>query len=95
MVSVYIINGEKYYRTICIDCFFKQEQRLPSRPNIPNLDYGILLNIPYDIISEYVKEKRKEKRITLNNLIRKYGEEEGNKRWAKINKSKSKFFYPL
>ncbi len=71
--------GEKiYWRIICSDCFeLKTGKKLPKF-NMVSWDFEILADVPKNILEKYFETDRK---VTLENMILKYGEIEGNLRW--------------
>jgi hypothetical protein len=85
-ITPYIFNNNEYYRVICIDCFYKIYNRLPMSPNAVNYDFKILLDIDDDNLKKIIKDK---KSITLNKLIKKYGEVEGVKRFENYKNKQS------
>jgi hypothetical protein len=67
------LNGKFYYRTMCVDCFFKKYKRIPKSPNIINYDYSIMIGVDKKIL----KENRKNNATTLKNCIKRHGEHVG------------------
>lgn len=65
-------SGERRKR--CFDCFVEQFGRLPGRQNVNSEDIDWLLQID-------TSEQRKQKAPTLENMVGKYGSEEGVARW--------------
>jgi G:T-mismatch repair DNA endonuclease (very short patch repair protein) len=70
-------TGVQYFRNLCIDCFVKQTGRFPNRPNVTNTDYMIMMEVPRISITN----KSKSRAVTEKNMIAKYGQEEGMRRW--------------
>jgi G:T-mismatch repair DNA endonuclease (very short patch repair protein) len=72
-------------RNICTNCFIKEHDRLPKKPNISNYDM-IYFWKDYEL---KIKEIIKSKSITKKFLIKKYGEIEGIKKWNSYCKKQS------
>ena len=89
-ISPFVFNNKKYFRKMCVDCFFEKYNRLPKSPNVPNNDFVILLGIDENIIRDHFKKRA----VTEKNLIDKYGEKEGKKRFEeyKVKQSISNTF---
>lgn len=67
----------KVKRTLCIDCFYTKEGRLPKQPNMPTYDLCSLLNVDKEEVSKLTKARA----VTKDILIERYGLSEGSKRW--------------
>lgn len=67
-------SGTGEYRKRCFDCFVNEFGRLPSRQNVNSKDLDWMLQID-------THQRRKENAVTLDNLTRKYGAEEGKRRF--------------
>lgn len=78
-INPYVIDDVRYYREVCVDCFYKEHGRFPMSPNVVNYDFSVLLGIEKTILAKNIKNK---KAITLENLIKKYGIKEGKKRFV-------------
>lgn len=73
-----IINGKEYYRNKCYECFEKKFNRKPKSLNNANYDICYLMDVPN---IEIAKHRQKANVVTLERLIKSYGEKEGKKRW--------------
>lgn len=74
----WIYNDKEYYRNKCIDCFLKEFNRVPLAPNVVNYDYQYLLE---NVTKKIIEEISSSKAVTLENLIKKYGQEIGEKKY--------------
>jgi hypothetical protein len=81
----FIYKEKYYYRVKCVKCFLKKYNRLPLSPNIINKDYIELLNLP-EILYNEIKQARV---ITLENFVKKYGNEEGKIKWESYRKKQA------
>jgi len=81
-----LIEGKEYYRNVCCDCFYKDYNRLPHIPSGISIDLAYLLNISEDILRVFYKKNC----VTKKNMIEKYGEEEGLKKWNEYREKQSK-----
>lgn len=73
-----ILDSKEFFRTCCIDCFYKKFKRYPKSPNAINNDFHFLLEIPLDVID---KEKKRRFSITKEKMIKRYGNKDGTERW--------------
>lgn len=72
-----IINNKKYYRKRCDVCFEAKFGRKPKKLNIVNYDMEYL----FDANKSDIIQHRKGLAVTENNLILRYGQDEGIRRW--------------
>jgi len=72
-----IINSKEYYRVRCDKCFEKKFGRRPKKLNCLSYDMEYLLNVP----KNELKQSNSKRSVTLENMIFRYGEEEGAKKF--------------
>jgi hypothetical protein len=78
------LNGVSYYLSVCSSCLDKKFDEYSSMNksrvfNIMNRITRYAYNIPDDVANAFTKTTA----VTLENLVKKYGEIEGNIRWEK------------
>lgn len=78
VINPKIINDKECYRVRCNKCFVKKHKRLPKGLNISSTDLCYIFN---NIDENDILQDTKKTAMTLENLIKKYGVEEANKRW--------------
>lgn len=71
------IDDKEFKRAMCADCFLERYGRLPRGNGNFSKDIQILLNID----DEYFKKHTSRIAVSRNNMIKKYGEVEGQKKW--------------
>jgi len=78
------INGKKFYLSVCQDCLAKEfpEYNAMNKSRVFNV-MSKITQFAFQVPDQYVKEFTKKTAVTLENFIKKYGEEEGNARWKK------------
>lgn len=87
VINPKIINGKEHRRVRCYDCFEKKFGRKPKRFNMVGYDMCYLM----DATEEDIKEHRKiVNNVTEEGMIRRYGEEEGLKKWNKYRETQAK-----
>jgi hypothetical protein len=72
-----IINNIKYYRKRCSKCFKDKFGREPKKFNTLSYDMIYLLDVPEDEL----KKGNKKRAVTIENMVEKYGLEEGTLRF--------------
>lgn len=86
------VNGKIYHLKVCQDCLFKKFQ-------IDKPHFNVMWEpsrFAFDISDEDYKNSRNEYALTKEKMIKKYGEEEGTKRWnnyCKIQAETNTFEY--
>lgn len=78
------VDGNKYYLSVCSSCLDKKFDEYSSMNksrvfNVMNRITRYAYNIPDDVANAFTKTTA----VTLENLVKKYGEIEGNIRWEK------------
>jgi hypothetical protein len=82
-ISTKNVYDKVYHLTVCEDCLTEKYPEYQTKNksrvfNVMNEITAFAYNIPYDVMDLWIKEKYA---VTLNNLIRKYGKTEGEKKW--------------
>lgn len=72
------LNGKVYFRRICEDCYFKKRNKKLPKCNLLSYEYEHIFDISKEEIVYCIS---KYKKVTLENMIERYGEELGNFRW--------------
>ena len=73
-----VIDGVKYTRIACSDCFHAKFGDVPAAPNVMGKnEMTFLLGVPEEVAQAIIDKKA----VTLANMIARYGEEEGTKRF--------------
>jgi hypothetical protein len=78
------IDGQKFYLSVCQECLAKEfpEYNSMNKSRVFNV-MSKITQFAFDVPDSEVKKFTQKTSMTLDNLIKKYGEEEGRQRWAK------------
>ena len=83
-----VVDGITYTLKVCQKCLLKHYPDIKNLSRIFNV-MGEPTKFAFEIPDDVYYNKRNNYAITLKNLIKKYGEEEGNKRWEDYCKKQS------
>jgi hypothetical protein len=91
------IDGQKFYLSVCAECLVKEfpEYNTMNKSRVFNV-MSKITQFAFQVPDDDVKKFTQKTSMTLENIIKKYGEDEGNKRWKKycdLQSESNKFEY--